>query len=322
MKRLGLIGAGDIVQSHIDAALKTGFTPQVICGRKDSERARKVSLHNPGVVFARDLEELLEYELDALLIALPADIEMQVIEKCLEKNLPTLIEKPVSSDPTVLGRLVNLNLENVRVAYNRRFYSSVRSFQSSISSEPGFVQITIPELSTLKKSDSRIKAKSILENSVHIFDLLYFVFGKITLTKIRPVIVKGEPIAVNAEVEFAQGSAGNMSILFNVPENYSIRYWGNSKNMELCPIEIYKSCSQIELRPPTSRYPVKTYVKNLDFWNLSKEDQLLKPGFFEQYSDFYRFVNGYNVGSDLATLADALCALEIGLELVKSFNYS
>lgn len=320
MIKLGLVGAGSIVQSHIDAAVMTNFIPKVICGRKDSVRAKQVCLNNPGLTYARNLEDLLEHEIDALVIALPADIELKVLEKCIEKNIPILIEKPVSLDSSVLKHLVNMSSNKVRVAYNRRFYSSVRSFRSAISNDPGFVQITVPELSTTRNSELHAKKKAILENSVHIFDLLSFTFGKITLANIRPVFVTGTPIAVISEISFASGSSGHMSILFNIPENHSIKYWGKSQNLELCPIEIYKNCSTLILHPPEKNYPVKTYVKDIVAWNVSKEDQILKPGFFEQYSDFYRFIVEDNFESDLANLDDALCALQIGVELVQSFD--
>lgn len=297
--------------------MKVGFCPQVICGREDSVRAKHLSLQYPELIFARNVKELLEYDLDALVIALPAEIELMVIEKCIEKKIPTLIEKPVSVDPNVLRHLVNLNLNKVRVAYNRRFYSSVRSFKSGIANEPGLVHVTIPELSINKNSETKVKRRAVLENSVHIFDLLRFTFGKITLANVRPVLVGRIPVAINAELSFTQGSVGNLNILFNNPENVSIRYWGKSQNLELCPIEIYRSCSMMDLKEPTMQYPVKQYVKKIDNWRLSNEDQILKPGFFEQYSDFYKLVTEDNFQSDLANLDDALSSLEIGIQLVE-----
>ena len=81
--RLGIVGAGAIVQSHIDAAKLSGFDPVAICGRMGSPRAAKIAQQNKGLVAVADLNALLKSKLDAILIAVSTGETIEVLEKCL-----------------------------------------------------------------------------------------------------------------------------------------------------------------------------------------------------------------------------------------------
>lgn len=313
--RLGIVGAGAIVQSHIDAARLTGFVPTVICGREGSNRALRVSEVNNGLAVASDLSELLKFELDAILIAVSTDEAAGVLDRCLGRNLPILIEKPITIDPEVLKRLNKSSSGQVRVAYNRRFYSSISRLKEEILDQSGLVQVVIPELSMARETTAEERVHAVLENSVHILDLLGFVFGKVSLVEKLSTKSCDKIEYITAQIKLGQDFVGSINLLFETSENSSIKCWVSRKTLELMPIENFKKSSKMNLVPPSESLPVKRYEKLFENWKIAEDDVKAKPGFLGQYNEFRNFVLGAPSGK-LATLQDALVALNLGLSLV------
>ena len=313
--RLGIVGAGAIVQSHIDAARLSGFVPTVVCGREGSIRALRISEENHGLSVASNLSELLQFELDAILIAVSTDEAAGVLDKCLERNLPIFIEKPISSDPEVLKRLNESDSGQVRVAYNRRFYSSIRRLKQEILNQSGLVQVVIPELSMVSETRLEERVRAVLENSVHILDLLGFVFGKISFVQKLTIKSCDKIEYITAQTKLGQDFIGSIDLLFETSENSSIKCWTNGNSLELIPIENFKKSSKMNLVLPSESLPVKRYEKLFETWKISEDDVKAKPGFLGQYNEFRNFVLGAPSGN-LATLEDALIALNLGLALV------
>ena len=313
--RLGIVGAGAIVQSHIDAARLSGFVPTVICGREGSNRALRISEGNYGLAVASDLSQLLQFELDAILIAVSTDEAAGVLDRCLERNLPILIEKPVTSDPEVLKRLNESATGQVRVAYNRRFYSSISRLKEEIVDQSGLVQVVIPELSMASETRLEERVRAVLENSVHILDVLGFVFGNVSLVQKLTIKNCNKIEYITAQIKLGQDFVGNIDLLFETSENSSIKCWASGKSLELIPIENFKKSSKMNLVLPSESLPVKRYEKLFENWKIAEDDVKAKPGFLGQYNEFRNFVLGAPSGK-LATLQDALIALNLGLALV------
>lgn len=313
--RLGIVGAGTIVQSHIDAARLSGFIPTVICGREGSIRARKIAEGNYGLFAASNLSELLQFELDAILIAVSTDEAAGVLERCLEQNLPLLIEKPITSDPEVLKRLNESSSGQVRVAYNRRFYSSISRLKEEILDQSGLVQVVISELSMASETRLAERVRAVLENSVHILDVLGFVFGPLSLVQKLSIRTFEKIEFITARIKLGQDFIGNIDLLFETSENSSIKCWASGKSLELIPIENFKKSTKMNLVLPSKSLPVKSYEKLFENWKIAEDDTKAKPGFLGQYNEFRNFVLGAPSGK-LATLQDALVALNFGLALV------
>lgn len=315
MIRLGIVGAGAIVQSHIDAARLSGFVPTVICGREGSNRALKISEGNYGLAVASDLSELLQFDLDAILIAVSTEEAAGVLDRCLERKLPILIEKPITSDPAVLKRLNESASDQVRVAYNRRFYSSISKLKEEVVDQSGLVQVVIPELSMASETRLEERVRAVLENSVHILDVLGFVFGNVSLVQKLTIKNCNKFEYITAQIKLGQDFAGSIDLLFETSENSSIKCWANGNSLELIPIENFKKSTKMNLVLPSDSLPVKRYEKLFENWMMAEDDVKAKPGFLGQYNEFRNFVLGAPSGK-LATLQDALIALNLGLALV------
>ena len=313
--RLGIVGAGAIVQSHIDAAKLSGFDPTVVCGREDSIRALRISEGNHGLSVASNLGKLLQFELDAILIAVSTDEAAGVLERCLERNLPILIEKPITIDPEVLKRLKESGSGQVRVAYNRRFYSSISRLKEETLDQRGLVHVVIPELSMASETRVEKRVRAVLENSVHILDVLGFVFGKVSVVQKLSIRSCDNVEYITAQIKLGHDFVGSIDLLFETSENSSIKCWTQGKSLELIPIENFKKSAKMKLVLPSESLPVKRYEKLFEEWQIAEDDVKAKPGFLGQYNEFKNFIMGAPPDR-LATIQDALIALNLGLALV------
>jgi predicted dehydrogenase len=313
--RLGIVGAGSIVQSHIHAAKLCGFSPVVICGRRDSVRAAKIAQENKGLALARDLDELLQSELDAILIAVSTQDAIEVLEKCLEANLPILIEKPVATDPRNLARLNLISTNKVRVGYNRRFYSSVQKFKEELSKVSGLVNIVIPELSLASGTTSNEKKNAVLENSVHVFDLLGYLFGDIKIIRTLKTRDSSDAQFITAQLDLGEQFIGSLNLVFETSENYSIKCWATGNCFEISPIEVFTKSEKMRLIPASDAEPIKRYERVIENWKMNDDDLNAKPGFIGQYREFKSLVN-QGSADNLATIQDSIRALNLGIALV------
>jgi predicted dehydrogenase len=311
--RLGIIGAGSIVRTHLDAALRVGFVPSGICGRNSSEKARQISCEIESLAYFDSFESMREIELDALLIAVPPESSLEVLENALKLEIPILIEKPVALSSEHLREFANHDCSRVIVGFNRRHYSSVSAFKSRILSfESGLIKIDIPELSWESESNSMMRKSMLFENSVHVFDLVNYVFDQIVPLEVNRITdSEGTKYAI-LSFKTKRGFIGDISIAFGTPENISIKVWSNQSNIELNPLEIYSEYSDIIGIPPSLEIPFKRYVKqSSQEWKMGLNDQIAKPGFVEQYMELFGMTKGYNKSLKSARISDAQSALQL-----------
>lgn len=319
MIRLGIVGAGSIVQSHIHAAKICGFSPVVICGRRDSVRATKIAHENKGLTLASGLDELLQSELDAILIAVSTQDAVEVLEKCLEADLPILIEKPVATDPRDLAKLSVISTNNVRVGYNRRFYSSVQKFKEELSTASGLVNVVVPELSLALGTSSNERRNAVLENSVHVFDLLGYLFGEIRIIQTLKTRDTGDAQFITAQLDLGEQFVGSLNLVFETSENYLLKCWTTGNCFEISPLEVFRKSEKMRLIPASDSVPIKRYERVIHNWTMSDDDVNAKPGFIGQYREFASLVNK-GPADNLATIQDSIRALNLGITLVNDLH--
>ena len=238
MIRLGIVGAGSIIPAHLQAASLSGFVPVAICGKENSERAKMLSKENTELKYTKNVESLLDVELDALLIATTPDATIPIIKKCLSKRVPILVEKPVGISLEDFSSLDEVLYSDIMVAFNRRFYSAVQQFKSILqNSEAGLIQINIPELSWIKSPSKEQQVKMLFENSVHMFDLVNFLFEGVSISEVARLNSRDESNFQIASIRTRNGSIGTISLGFGTPDNLSIKVWTNGEVLELFPIE-------------------------------------------------------------------------------------
>lgn len=308
MTRIGIVGAGSIASHHVQAARKVGLEVVAVCGRPDSKRAERFAQQNK-CLFDSNLEKLLERDLDGIVIATSISETSHVLEEVIKREVPILVEKPVTTNLNEMRRLSSIG-NQVRVGYNRRYYSSVQDARSILQQTPGGVfDVFIPELSLASGSKKEDFDLSVLENGIHMVDLTRYLFGEILNANTVFSSFTDGLQAVCLSVVTETGLRGTIRCFGGVPENYSINYWNASTSVELKPIEFLNLNHGMELEEANSKFPFKRYRKNTYEWNLHDADIETKPGFALQYQEFKNFILGIPEGIPLPTLSDAYKSL-------------
>lgn len=137
--RWGLIGAGDIANKRVAAAIQADANSELIAVCRRSE----VPLHQFADRFSvpgrfTNADDLLALsELDAVYIATPVDCHLPQTLAAAEAGKHVLVEKPMALDPDQCAQMIAAcDNNNVRlgVAYYRRFYRVVERVQELTAS--------------------------------------------------------------------------------------------------------------------------------------------------------------------------------------------
>jgi predicted dehydrogenase len=311
---LAVIGCGNIARYHIPAMRDVGFNIVAIAGSLNSKNvltfARKYGIDK---VYNNPLDMIENVsEWDALLILSPVPTIIDYLNLAVQFDKPILSEKPVALDHTCLKEFTRY--KNIRVAYNRRFYSGVDFSKKYIQKHPNsLIKVTIPE--KRKDPDHNINFPSRLplmsyENSVHIFDLINYISGGIKWKDTSSIKEQDKYIAINALGHGANGATIQLDSYFNSPDNFSINILSGDERVEMKPIEVTSFFKGMEVNEPTVEMPIKLYTPHLKNKIIDFTSGGHKPGFLGQAQDFMDFCLGSEDCSG-ADIEDAYSALRV-----------
>jgi predicted dehydrogenase len=135
---IGVIGCGywgpNLVRTFLEIL---GMSVRAVADR-DQDRLDHMRFRYPQIeYFARDYNQLLQMDLDAVVVSTPPETHFEIVSTCLEHGLDVLVEKPLATDAASARRLVELAEENDRIlmvghigAYN----PAVRALKTMIDS--------------------------------------------------------------------------------------------------------------------------------------------------------------------------------------------
>ena len=171
--KVGFIGSSAISDFHLSAMNNNGFKVGAIGTTKNSEScmafAKRKNLKN---VYCRNgWEEIIDKDFDAYIVCVNIKSNQEILIKCLEKNRPIFVEKPVDFELRNMQKLCeHKNAKNIFVGYNRRFYDSILELKYLCDkSNGGTVVANIP--------DSVFGVKQFIQNGCHIIDTLRYCCG-------------------------------------------------------------------------------------------------------------------------------------------------
>ena len=316
MKKLGIIGAGSIAPAHIEAAKLAGFQVVAVCGRSNSERAKELANMYLGVAFCPSFKDIQKFDIDAVTIAVSVESTYEVLDQIIDWDLPILVEKPVTSQLHEFDSLLARDNPRIMVAFNRRYYSSVIAFQRNLKSlENGLIQIDIPEMAWSKNFDLLEFRRYLLQNSVHVFDLIQYLFGEIEIVDI--LRSKNTQAGLFRLISFTTRSEfiGTINLSFTTPNNFSIRVLSHSRLLELKPLESFNSYSGIE-KHIDSPSGLAVYNLTSDIqWKIDDDDKIVKPGFLKMYKEFLKLTESGQKPITGASIRDAKSAVELALRI-------
>jgi predicted dehydrogenase len=316
--KLGIIGTGSVARYHLEAARTCGFTSIAVCAQDNSRNAQDFA-RNTNSHYFPNVDELLKQSLNALVIAVPVSATVKIVEQTINYRIPTLIEKPFSTRAFVPDVIME-NQDLLRVAYNRRCYSSVRDALKLIQKYPnGTFEVNIAEQSLSKGLNIPSLGRAVVENSVHALDLARYMFGEMS---IKDFFESRNSYGLVATfwVLTSDDHKGVIRLMSGVPENYSLNYFSPGLSLSLKPFEELSYNHEITKTIPPIGSKVGLYRKSEIPWKADLNDLEYKPGFKIQYELFREFVSGKEVDRRLTTIEDALKTTRMALDIKNSLN--
>jgi predicted dehydrogenase len=311
-RKIGIIGAGNIARHHLAAAKASGWELQAICGLPNSARAKSLGDEFQVKEICQDINQLLNSKLDAVLVCSSTESQIAILDSLKDIDLPILVEKPVALSSNSIINLHPRLKSKTMVGFNRRFISSIQEMKVNMNiSQAVYFFCNIPELSWEIQSNEEKRKEFILENTIHIFDLLNYLFGEA-----KEIIHKGKSNSqVNEKIihfSTVKGHSGLISITFGIPDNPSITAHLPGKRLTLLPLEIFREFQGMEMKRignvnKTYR-PIETTT-----WHPQNFDTVYKAGFVKQMQEFRKFIDGspLTIGANLTDAYKALKFAEI-----------
>jgi hypothetical protein len=309
---VALVGAGAIAPFHIAALRMAGFHVEHVAASPGSKRAAEIASRYDIPRLWSNPRELIEFaEWDALVLASATDSIPGLLESAMSTGRPCLVEKPVSFDPAQILRFAGHD-RDVRVAYNRRFYTATQAAVEFAFSGPCIFRLELPD-GILAPDAEFAGLRAVRENSVHGLDLLHHVVGAYELlTRLDTKNPRGRIAAVTT----ARGHVGTIVLNWNCPANFALVLDRAPARFEMRPFEMGSLYEGMEVLEPTSEVPVRRYVPKL----VRQVDSLpgadgIKPGFLEQARSLMNRVVTGEWDSRSATIADAAFAADVARAL-------
>lgn len=305
--RLAIIGGGNIANFHCDAFKKAGFNVSHAAGSKNSKNidsfGKKHSIKN---IFSDPLDILRNHEeWDLILLSTPTEKNFNYLDSIIELQKPALIEKPVWTDPQHLSRFKKNNYPQIRVAYNRRFYSTIQNAKKFIVNEKAVhARMELPEVVSPNGNYN-----GVLLNSSHGIDLLFYLFEDLQILSINHFNDDSGRIVI---LESKHGAIINLTMNWNSPSNFMINIEGRAKRLEVKPFEDSRIFKGMQVLEPTDDLPLRRYIpKEIELISsYPTKNQLVKPGFLEQALEMKEIFNGKSPDIS-ASLHDAFKVQEI-----------
>ena len=317
---LAIIGHGNISEFHIPAMKKAGFNIVAVAGGPNSNSLQPFAKkHEINKLYKSSKDLISDSKVwDALLILSPVSTVIDYLHQAAPYGKPILTEKPVAYNHLHLEGLIKY--KNIRVAYNRRFYAGVSFLKKFILDYPAtLVKISLPE--ARKDPDHNIDFPHRLplmsyENSVHIFDLMNFIFKDITWKETSFIKAKDKYLGIVALGASKNDVTIQLDSYFNAADNFSIQVFSDEYRVEMRPIEVTSIYKGMSISEASKEVPISLYSPSLHNKIIEFSEDGFKPGFLEQAKDFMNFCLGKDdcVGADMM---DAYSALKLAHSLVE-----
>ena len=212
MKRIGIVGAGIIGQSHKEAMVKnTGCRLVAVCDIV-IEKAQEIAEGTGANVYTDYKEMARAEELDAVILNLPHFLHKDVTIYFLERGIAVLVEKPMANSVEECDAMIAAAKSTntlLAVGHVQRYFEAYRKLREIITNETlGKLCLITESRNTHYFSDARPKwffdkAKAgggiLMNYGAHSLDKILYVTG----ASIAEVSANGNNFLNDADVEAA-----------------------------------------------------------------------------------------------------------------------
>lgn len=315
--RTVIIGTSAIARNHLDALKSVGVNCVAISGRNNLVNLERIALDfDIPKTFTNWEKALSDTEFDSLVVCTPPDVSFEILSYISGRDIVCLVEKPALQTEMQLEKLMQLQLEQTFMAFNRRHYNTVNELKSQIAREPrGELTIEIHEPDIATKV---AKTEALITNSIHILDLMLYLTGS-RFTDIQ--VQSHSTTFLGLQVcMIANEIPVSLSIKFGIPANTSLNYETLGSRYLLRPIEQISRFNGFTIHEPTPSSSIRIYEpswKGLESQVIKESAESLKPGFLNQATQFKNFFEQGHIAPAMTTMDDAVQTLQLALSLAR-----
>lgn len=178
--RVGLAGAGRVGEVHLRSLCGNAAVSQVLL--HDANRAHAEALaEEHGVDVAASLDAILSTA-DALVVASPTETHADILDRALDRGLPTFCEKPVSTSLLEIKALAvraGQTQTDVQVGFHYRFDPALRALASGLSTADGPHQVRVHSTTEFAPSQEYLTGAGglVLDKLIHELDMVRWLTG-------------------------------------------------------------------------------------------------------------------------------------------------
>jgi predicted dehydrogenase len=313
------MGAGNIAPFHIEAAKEVGFDVVSISASLKSNSAYNLSKkYRIKNYFDKTQDLLTSNTFDCLAILTPPSITYKILQETSHLNLPILVEKPVAISSNLLTSFIDNN--KIFVGYNRRFYKTISELNIVNKTNQGIFRFTAIEAFPKRSLSFSDIQTTILNNTVHIFDLIIYLIGD---PKLRNAAYSEINNSLSIQIFSKNSFRGTLDINFNSRANTSIEFQNSIENIKISPLEKLLRFNHLKVIEPDDKHSFRSYFPiNTNNAKQSEivEDGFFKPGFISQYQNFIDYC-AYGIESNLLPkISDAQNTLVMAEEICNLYK--
>jgi len=306
--RVAIIGAGSMARRHLQVLKALPDVQVVAVSSRGVERLDQVARDFDIPQRFRKNEDMLEIvRPDAVLVTVSAASVYEVALSCIERGIPTLLEKPPGLTVTQTEGLLKASKcvqGQYMVGLNRRFYSVIQNAKKLIEDSGGLVSLLVQYTEDVAAIRARnLHTPEVLEHwmaadGIHCVDLLRFFAGEVaSVHALSSAWRDTTPNSFGALIRFESGSIGHYVSNWISPGRWEVTLYGFDMTVDLSPLE----SGLVTRRGGASSDLPKDDV-----------DVKFKPGFFKQDQYFLDRVrrNG-PIDRPAADLEDAFHSMKL-----------
>jgi len=251
MFNFGIVGAGIIAQSHIEAISRHNECRLIAIADVVKERAENAVIGTGARAYA-DYKEMAENEkLDAVILNLPHFLHCDVSVFFLERGIHTLVEKPMANTVAECEKMIESSIKSgakLAIAHPQRFFEANRRVKRFIEDETfGKLTMMTEVRNTFYFNENRPKwfldkekaGGGILMNYfAHTLDKWFYILDKPVEEVYAQCgsFMEGYEIEGNAQIllKFNGGISGGATFCaYNTPPAYETIYYFNHGTVKL-----------------------------------------------------------------------------------------
>lgn len=185
--KVGIIGVGNMGKNH--ARIYSKIADLVAISDVAEKRGREIA-DKYHAIFYKDYKQMLrEQKLEAVSVVVPTMFHKDVVADCLEKNIPTLVEKPIAgnlSDASKMFRLSKKNKTLLMIGHVERFNPAIIKLKKIIDEDKLGKIISLLAIRVGISPPSPDSSDVALDLGIHDIDIFNFLIG--TLPKKKKII--------------------------------------------------------------------------------------------------------------------------------------